>query len=448
MPCRATIEADLPEGPAVTLSPALNHPQRLILAAEVHARPFLDLEAPARASHLAVYTGADVHRAHRLVEVFCQRFGIAPPALGAQHFVHDLGHVRFRWERHTEFCTCTFVEAGLSESGPFDEPAIRHAPADWLELLGASVLAACHLAVERGDPLDFRDARLKHVFPAPPLVGGQVLSAGEVWTDFQVGPEGCTRILVRDTGLRETQAGRLVQRLCELETYRMMALLALPTARDSAAELAAMEAELGEISAAMVHTDRPVDEAALLTRLSSLASRAEALSLRTSYRFGAAQAYYRIVRARIADLRETRVEGVPTVGEFMERRLAPAMETCLSVAGRQATLAERVGRANDLLRTSVSLAQERNNLQILEQLNRNAESQLQLQHAVEGLSVVAVSYYVLGLTGYLLKAGKTAGLPLPVDLLLGMLVPAICGLTWFGIRRLRHRVAARPQGGQ
>lgn len=430
----------------MTLATSLNHPQRLLLASEVHARPFVSVGVPARASHLAVYVGHDSSRAHRLIAAFCERFGVAPPGEGAQHFIHDFGHVSLKWERHTEFCTFLFVEDGLPEGDPFGQPAIRHAPNDWLELLGGTVLVACHVAVERGDPMNLGSARLKTLFPQPPLVGSHVLAGGEVWTDFQVGPDGYSRFLLRDVGLAETQAGRLVQRLCEIETYRMTALLALPVARESTQALGGMEDELTELSGGMVQPDRPLTDAQLLSRLSSLAARVEAMSLRTNYRFSAGQAYYRLVKARIADLREVRIEGVPTIGEFMERRLAPAMDTCVSAAQRQETLAAKVGRTNDLLRTGVSLAQEQANQHILEQMNRNAQLQLRLQHAVEGLSVVAITYYVLGLVGYVLKAGKGVGLPLNVDATLGLLVPVACGLTWFGIRRLRSRIAGDGAG--
>jgi len=430
----------------MTLATSLNHPQRLALAGEVHARPFLALEAPARVSHLAIHVGHDTTRAHRIIEAFCLRFAVAPPGSAAQHFVHDFGHVRLKWERHAEFCTCTFIEREIPKEDPFAQPAIRHAPADWLELLEGSVLVACHIAVEQGEPLDFRSPRLTQIFPAPPLVGGQVLTGGEVWTDFQVGPDGFSRFLLRNVALRETQTGRLVQRLCEIETYRMMALLALPVARESATLLGGMEQELTELSASIMSPEHRLSDATLLARLSSLAARVEALSLRTNYRFSAAQAYYGIVKARIEALRETRIEGVPTIGEFMDRRLVPAMETCASAATRQETLAGKVGRTNDLLRTGVSLAQEQHNQHILEQMSRNAQLQLQLQHAVEGLSVVAITYYVVGLAGYLLKAGKFLGLRMEVDAMLGVLMPVVCGITWFGIRRLHHRIAADGPG--
>ncbi len=118
----------------------------------------------------------------------------------------------------------------------------------------------------------------------------------------------------------------------------------------------------------------------------------------------------------------------------------------MSAATRQETLAGKVGRTNDLLRTAVSLAQEQHNQHILEQMNRNAQRQLQLQHAVEGLSVVAITYYAVGLVGYLLKAGKGLGLPVNVDAALGLLMPVAAGIAWFGLQRLHHRIS-KDSGG-
>jgi len=182
----------------------------------------------------------------------------------------------------------------------------------------------------------------------------------------------------------------------------------------------------------------------LLREISRLDARVRAQSFRTGYRFSAAQAYDRIVGARIGELREQRIEGVPTIGEFMERRLAPAIDTCVSVAARQEALAARINRSNDMLRTRVSLAQERQSQSVLESLNRSAQRQLQLQQAVEGLSVVAISYYGIGLAGYALKALKGWGLDIPVDQVIGLLLPLVAMATWLGLRRLhRHLQPAK-----
>lgn len=423
----------------LNLSATLNHPLRLALASEIHSRPFMTLEAPARISHLAIH-GDDSPAMHddRLAAL-CARFGVAAPAAGAQHFFHDFGHFRIKWERHTEFSTFSFVEPD-AESADFKLTAIRHVPADWLASLQSSVIVAAHIIAERGAPLSIADRRLKALFPAPPLVGSQVLTGGELWTDFQVGPDGFSKFLIRDTDLRESQMGRLVQRLGEIETYLMMALLALPLARAGTSLLGRIEEDLTELGSRMSRLDIDADAEGLLREISRLDAQVRAQSFRTGYRFSAAQAYYRIVGARISELRERRIEGVPTIGEFMERRLAPAMDTCLSVAARQEALAGKISRSNDMLRTRVNLAQERQSQNVLESLSRSANRQLQLQQAVEGLSVVAISYYGIGLVGYVLKALKGWGVDIPIDQTIGMLLPLLCAATWLGMRRLHQRL--------
>ena len=432
----------------MNLPRSLNHPQRLALASEIHSRPFMVIGAPARVSHLAIHCdegggrGSDWHE--RTLQALCARFGVSGPKAGAQHFFHDFGHFRIKWERHTEFATFTFVEPGRG-GADFAQTAMRHVPMDWLESLGASVVVASHIHAEQGEPLDLVDERLHALFPMPPLVGSRVLSGGEIWTDFQVGPDGFSRYLVRDTGLREAQMGRLVQRICEIETYLMMALLALPLARQCNARLDRIEEDLAGFGAQMRALDIDADAEELLREISNLDGQTRAMSLSTGYRFSASQAYYHIVQARIGELRERRIEGVPTIGEFMERRLAPAMDTCVSVAERQEALASNVSRANDMLRTRVSLAQERQNQNVLESLSRNARLQLKLQQAVEGLSVVALSYYGIGLAAYALKALNGWGIDIPVDRAVGLALPLVAGVAWFGLRRMHERL---HQGGK
>jgi uncharacterized membrane-anchored protein len=422
----------------MNLSAKLNHPLRLTLASEIHSRPFMVIETPARVSHLAIHC-EDGARYDRLLESLCARFGVAGPKAGAQHFFHDFGPIRLKWERHTEFSTFTFVEAGRA-CADFSATAIRHLPVDWLESLGASVIVASHIHAERGEPLDLADQRLHAQFPMPPLVGSRVLSGGEIWTDFQVGPDGFSRFLIRDTGLREAQLGRLVQRICEIETYLMMALLALPLARQSTARLDRVEQDLSGLGAQMDALEIDGDAEQLLREVSRLDARMRTMALANGYRFSAAQAYHRIVQARIGELREQRIEGVPTIGEFMERRLAPAMDTCVSVATRQEALAAKVARSNDMLRTRVNLAQERQNQRVLESLSRSARLQLRLQQAVEGLSIVAISYYGVGLAAYALKALKGWGVDLAVDRALGLALPLVCLAAWYGTSRLHGRL--------
>lgn len=429
-------------GSFLNLSGVLNHPQRLALASEIHARPFMVFEAPALISHLAIFSDDGEQSHDRLLQSLCARFGVAAPGQGAQHFAHDFGHFRLKWERHTGFSTFSFVEPGEGSSD-FARTAMRHVPSDWLESLRASVIVASHIIAECGNPLSITDQRLKSLFPVPPLVGSQLLSDGEIWTDFQVGPDGFSKYLVRDINLRESQMGRLVQRICEIETYLMMALLALPLARDASTLLSSIEEDL--IKLGILMSTQGIEDHAeeQLKEISRLDALVRAMSFRTGYRFSAAQAYYRIVGARIGELRERRIEGVPTIGEFMERRLAPAMDTCMSVAVRQEALAEKISRSDDMLRTRVNLAQERQSQSVLRSLSKSAGLQLRLQQAVEGLSVVAISYYGVGLVGYAFKALKGWGVEIPVDQALGVILPVVCFVVWLGTHRLHKRLRTR-----
>ena len=416
------------------------HPQRRALAGEVHARPYEQMTAPVRASHLAlVQASPEAERAH--LAVLLASHGAEPPGADATYFVRDLGGLRLRWERHSEFSTYTFLRFD-----PFDIPitvrALDLIPADWLEALPGEMMTGVHIAVAKDIPGD-----LGPLFDGNSLIGSRVLGgAGEAWTDFRLHADGFGRFVLRDLGLTRGQTGRLVQRLLEIETYRMMALLAFPLARQVAGEIGRIDRELGGIVTQLADPAIRQNDRDLLEHLTRLAAEAEHLDAATSFRLAAAKAYYAIVTSRIGELREDRVPGMQTFAEFIDRRLGPAMKTCESVSERQQLLATRVSRAGDLLRTRVDIALEEKNRDVLNSMNRRAELQLRLQETVEGLSVVAISYYLLGLLGTLAKGLKSTGLAIDTDLagLLGL--PVVVGAVWLGVRRLRKAIVHK--GGE
>lgn len=431
---------------------ALNHPLRVPLAAELHSRPFLRLDGPEAITHLAIYHGVDsgppqVHPQHLLLTSLCEHFGVAAPAPGASHFFHDFGSFRLKWERHTEFATytvTTHLPETLDVQDAFARMPLAFLPASWLTQFSGRLMAAAHVALVKGDADGTGPAG---VFERGQLAGSSVMQGAQLWSDFAIQADGFSRFVIRDIGMRHLQAGRLAQRVLEIETYRMMALLGLPAARAVGQELDRVEAELAQLADAMVATDmaRPGEEGSggeqrLLEQITRLAARMEQLSLANGYRFSASRAYFKIVRARIDELREQRIEGTPTVEEFMDRRLAPAMHTCEATAARQEALGRRIADTNDLLRTRVGIVQEMQNSRILESLNARAAQQLRLQLAVEGLSVAAISYYLVGLLGYAGKAAKAAGLPLNPDMTLGVLVPVVVGVVWLAQRRVHRRI--------
>ncbi|MBC7455326.1 MAG: DUF3422 domain-containing protein [Massilia sp.] len=435
----------------------LNHALRVPLAAEIHSRPFLKLEAPETITHLAVYRdnefgppNGNALSQHVTLAALCAHFGVAAPVPGSNYFYHDFGRFRLKWECHTEFATYTFAESSRQSAAlaeVFARMPMAHLPQQWLASLEGRLMVAAYVLLERGEG---SVEEVQHAFEGNLLVGASVMQDAQLWTDFALQSDGFSRFVIRDVGMHAQQAGRLVQRVLEIETYRMMALLGLPSAQQTGMELNAIEAELVALAGAMVATDAGPTVAqegagsdqALLNQITRLAARLEKMSLGNSYRFSASKAYFGLVKARIDELREVRIEGVPTVEEFMDRRLTPAMNTCDATAARQDALGRRIANTNDLLRTRVGIVQEIQNRQILQSMNARAAQQFRLQQSVEGLSVAAISYYVIGLVSYLGKGAKEIGMVGHPDLVVSVLVPFVAAGVWLGLRHMHRRMHA------
>jgi uncharacterized membrane-anchored protein len=415
-----------------------NHPQRALINDEVHARPSSPVHTPVRVSYLALLSGWSSRDAEwQHVCALATRFYKAPPAPGANHYNADFGPFRLVWERHTEFARYTFVVPGLGPGTA--STALAEVPTDWVQALPGQTLVAAHVTLITRETAP--EPVAKELFGSNVLIGCSIAGgAATTWTDFRIQADGFSRLLIQDLGMTPTQAGRNLQRLLEIETYRMMALLALPVARELTPVLARYERELAEITASLAADGAVVDEPVLLERLTRLEAEIENREAENHYRFNAAAAYYDLVQTRITELRETRIEGLQTFREFTERRLAPAMNTCRAVAARQESLSQRVSRATQLLSTRVDLTRERQNQAVLASLDNRARQQLRLQATVEALSIAAVSYYIVGLIGFLAKGAKALGLLGNPDLVQGLSVPVVLVAAAVVIRKIRRVV--------
>lgn len=418
-----------------------DHPLRQALAWEVHARPYEVVTAPVRVSHIAVTledgtVGArrTLEHLHRLLD----RCGVPHPRAGATHASRDLGGgLRLRWEQHTEFASFTFYLFAPLAEDPFADPALSRVPADWLRDLPGQVLVAVHAAVLPGDGVPDLPALFAGHLVTGARIGGGAASA---WSDFHLHGDGFARILMTAGNLTPGQIGRHLQRLLEIETYRMKALLALPIARSLGGILSRLEHSTAALSARMAGPLKEGEDREVLSALTTVAAEVEWLMAEHSYRFGAARAYAEVVSRCLLDLRQDRLPGLQTLTEFMDRRFSPAMRTVEAMANRADALGRRVARASDLLRTRVDIALEENNRDLLRSMNRRAQLQLRLQETVEGLSVVAISYYAWGLIGYLLKGGKAAGLPLDPDVAALVAIPAVVLAVAYGLRRMKRHL--------
>jgi uncharacterized membrane-anchored protein len=420
-----------------------NHPQRVELNDEVHARPPEPLAAPVRISYLAMLSKFPMRQetwAH--VCELAGHYGMPLPAEAENHYSVDLGPFRLKWERHTEFYRYTFIAPGVNEADPFASPALSLVPASWVKAIPGELMMAAHAALVRGTAESPEPEALSNrVFDGNVTIGSSIAGgAGRAFTDFRIKPDGFSRILVEDLGMTQRQAGRIVQRLLEIDTYRLMALLAFPVARELGPFLAESEQELAQITSSLTNaTER--DDPILLDRLTRLEAAIEKRYVDTYYRFSAASAYYDLVQRRIAELREERIEGLQTFEEFTERRLAPAISTCRTAAERQEAVANRVARVTQLLSTKIDVARKSQNQAVLESLNRRARAQLRLQQTVEGLSVAAVTYYIVGLIGYAAKGLQASALPIDPDIVMGVSIPVVVIIIALGIRQVRRRVA-------
>lgn len=426
------------------------HEMRAAVDREIHARPPVEIATPAEVSHLACLTGEQHRESDRehLVRL-CSHFKVTPPTESATHFSADFGPFRLTWERHTEFSTYMFIREG-SGAKPFKEPAIDAAPDDWIAGLPGEVIAATHLAVEAAHDNGRTEDDLASLFDNNPMSGGQILDGrARMWSDFRLHADRFERVLICNINLDPRSLGRIVQRVLEMETYRPMAMLAFPLARDARPKVAALESELADVTRALAEPKGVDAEQDTLKRLSALAGQAEAIMAETNYRFSAARAYAALVRERWARLREQRVSGLQPATEFLARRMNPAMETCDNLAHRQEQLSSRISRASNLLRTRIDVALEAQNRDLLKSMDRRAKLQLRLQKTVEGLSVVAISYYLLSIVSYLAKGAKEAGVsPLdPYTVVLAAFIPVVA-LVWGGVHRVRRKLAEAEGRGE
>ncbi len=412
------------------------HPLREALLAEAHARPSTPLEAPMIAVRLANVSGQggiDADRAQ--MAALCVALGAAPPDPGARWWAVESDSFALRWERHTEFSSWTIFAPPATAADP-REP-LERLPDDWRAGFPADILVFTMLELRR----DEGGQQTAPTASDGVMIGAAVLEgAARVFTDFRADEAGMTRfrLLVRSDDAAST--GRLVLMLLEIETYRLMALLAFPLAGKTAARLRDIEDEAGVLASRLAEDAGVEADRALLARLVALSGEAEALTAATGFRFSAANAYHDLVRDRVLSLREDGIAGLQTIAEFMERRLAPAMRTCNTVAAREQAVIARIARAGQMLNTRIEVAAEASSAALLESMNHRADMSLRLQRTVEGLSVAAIAYYSLALLAYPVKALEHSIAGFDATLALALLAPAVAVAVWLGLRRLRHRI--------
>ncbi|HEX5793928.1 MAG TPA: DUF3422 domain-containing protein [Rheinheimera sp.] len=416
-----------------------SHPLRDVLDKELQQRTFPALTAPCRLCQFMLTVSA----ASRSSELnFIQQLARQQ----SSHFNetdHDINLPLFggtlRFEKHGEFSSYVFIQSG-SEKQLFDDPLDFLPSKNWLDDIPGQIFRVVQLSVITPAQLK-TNSNIDALFNPDNCISSMLAGQkARIWTDFQKHAEGAGRMLLLDHGLTPAALGRLVQQLFDLGNYRKLSLLGWPLSRQALAKLTLLEQQLSDITQRIEH--KQSDDERLLGEITTMAAQTEHLIADTSSRLQATAAYYQLTLDRIKSLNETPIEGLLSLQDFTERRLTPAFRTSESVVFRQSALSGRLGRSTELLRTRINLKLEQQNQQLLASMDRRAKLQLNMQQMVEGLSLVAISYYAVQLTdkaihalGYWLPQLNTAqwqSISVPV-----MVVIVAAVLVW--VNRQLHR---------
>ncbi len=426
------------------MPPIADHPLRYPMANELHARPFPSVAAPSRAAYLAIKpaknaAGRDRAKDRTHLIDLLDRFGAQHPQPDATHYFGQIGKHILKWESHTEFVTYTIFGDGVAER-PFDVATFAVFPEDWLDAAPGTRVTSALIRVEVAEGDGGLSDKAHDWFVPESLAISRVLEDDLVVAgDFRIDPAGHMRFAVfarPGTGAR--RIGRVVQRLCEIETYKAMSMLGLSRARELGPRLAAIDGTLSKLVGDMCG---PIAEpAGMLQSLLEVSAELENIVAQTAFRFGATGAYETIVNQRIEVLREQRFAGRQTFGEFMMRRFDPAMRTVKSTERRLQAMSDRALRAGDLLRTRVDVERSAQNQDLLTSMDRRADLQLRLQRTVEGLSVVAISYYAVNLVLYMTgPLEKTFDIPKTV--MAAIATPVVLLFVWLMVQRIHKKMA-------
>jgi uncharacterized membrane-anchored protein len=423
------------------------HPLRRELNDEVHARPPLRIDGPALVLHLASLRApgdaagqADL----RFIADLAQHHGAPAPDPASRYGILPRGETQLKWELHTEFTSYTLV---------MPRPDIKAESLGWADLpqdaltlasqCPGQVVAALVLEFRAGPGMQQTADMVAALFPSGDTVASSVgEKSAEIWTDFRLDAAGLGRMLLINRTLTPGRAGRMVQRLLEIETYRLMALMSLALTRRANATLTDLEARLKALieRTATPEVQSDAGDRQLLDALTRLAAETASLGTATRYRLSAGAAYAELVMRRLSDIREGRVDGLSRLSSFLDRRFTPAMRTCEAFLRRLDQLETGIDRASDMLRTRVDVNLQAQNSALLSDMESRSRTQLRIQEAVEGLSVFAISYYLIGL----LKV-VTEGLFPSEDAhahkwLAAVAVPIVLGAVWLGVKRLRRAI--------
>lgn len=398
-----------------------NDPHRIRLEAnrELHARPFPVLRAGCHLVHICVRVSPT---SRELVRAWIkEKLGDFPDDFRG-HWEIEANHSWVRIERHTEFVSITqTVSSGRDPWDVLDKTWIDNSPEDILVLTDLRSGINLELPNHYDAVSDMRDGAVTAAVRFEPDENG--LSAW--WVSFADDPGG-------------ESAGRLLQMVLEIETYRTLAVMGMDGIRAAHPTLQRVANELpnGD-SGDSDHSDMM----RTLSILSDQESELHEIWENLAWRIGANKAYHDLVFERLIQLRAHGRDESVGIRHFLKRRLTPAIATADTVMRRRSELADQIDDRAQLLRTQLQLNLQSQTRDLLASLDKSAVRQLRLQSAVEGLSTVAIAYYAVGLISPTIEPFVD---PQYKEWVKAGIAPVVIGIVWITMVRIRNRFKRNP----
>ena len=442
-----------------------DHPMRMQLHEEVHARPPIALWPNERVLSQSFLLDASSRQSQILwIQSLSRALGVENDSEKDHAFkiltlAPEPERVLIKWELHGEFATIAAITRNpVKITGPLLESRLvleaslddlfRKLNCPVIAEAGGERISALDLVFEHR-PLFSEAQEVSAIFNGNTVLGSYILASkkAQLWTDLRLDQDGYISYLIPHDILGSRQAGRVARALAEAETYRMSAMIAFPVAKSLSMPLRAAESELADLSKNIsqlqsepgIHTEK---DGKFLGELSHLASRAEQWISEYGLRFTASEAYSQLLNKNLFELAESPIPGVQSLSEFMDRRFQPAMGTCIWTQRRLKELSDRISRTTQTLRTRIEFVNEEQTQKLLASMDQRARLQLRLQETVESLSVLVLTYYAVSLLAYIAKGGKEAGLAIHPEIIAAVAAPVVAILFLVISKRRRKRITA------
>ena len=421
---------------------------------ETHARPYLSLPAPCAVGHILYWKGDQASTA--LLDVargLAHRQGISPDAQQHSFFEYTCQNYHIRFEQHTEFDTLTIAQSIASDTELFAENPLSILDDAQLQELEPNLIikARVHLMLQpegeqvtdassSGQIMQYVSEQFRDINGTATIYGSRIMAGrAQAFSDFKLDAQGYSRFLVISHSLNPSDTGRVVTRLLEMENYRILALIPVNIARIVSKSLAQIDAELVRILGDIARSETAQKQHDLLNDLLEIARQVETHRNLVSSRFSASQAYYELVQIGYEKLNEEKLGSLQRLQTFVERRLGPAIRTFSALHRRLEDISQRVDRAAELLRTEINVQMQQQNIKILGGMEHSAKMQVKMQKTVEGISIVALTYYAVSVIGYILSIFMHGD---EKYTLMGILVLPVAGLIWYAQKKILHRISS------